>query len=351
MKSGVIIIGVLLLILAAGGFILTRNTNRQSFAPKSVSGEKSPEISGPQVVVQNLDTPWGIAFLPSGEMLVTERLGRVRLGEKLVATLSQVKEISEGGLLGIAIDPDFSNNNFVYLYYTFSGDVSSTLNRVSRFIFKDSKLDGEEIVVDNIPGAPNHNGGRLKFGPDKLLYITTGDAQNPSLSQDKNSLAGKILRVKGGNVEVVSFGHRNPQGLAWDNTGRLWETEHGPSAHDEVNLIEQDKNYGWPDITGNETRAGMISPVIQSGDNTWAPSGVAFFEGRIFFGGLRGTALFEFNPVDNSLKEHFKGQFGRIRDVILGPDNMLYISTSNQDGRGNPFAGDDKIIKINPQKL
>ena len=233
-------------------------------------------------------------------------------------------------------------------------------------VYKNKTLLNEEIIVDKIPGAPNHNGGRIKFGPDGFLYITTGDAQNPSQAQDKNSLAGKILRLADdgkipddnpfGN-HVYSYGHRNPQGLTWDNQGRLWATEHGRSGIlsglDEINLIEKGKNYGWPDIQGDEIKVQMESPKIHSGSDTWAPGGAAFLNNSIFFGGLRGQTFYEakINGEKLELKEHFKGEFGRIREVVVGSDKMLYITTSNLDGRGSPKQGDDKIIKINPSKL
>lgn len=312
-----------------------------------------------EVIVENLNIPWEVGFLPGGELLVTERPGTLLLiKNRQKIPIEGVEHIGEGGLLGIALHPDFENNKYVYLYYTYSSTEDDTLNRVVRFQLRNSKLTSEQVIVDVIPGAVNHNGGRIKFGQDGYLYITTGDAQNPSFAQDKNSLAGKILRVTdegktaAGNPFdnlVYSYGHRNPQGLAWDNQGRLWATEHGPQALDELNLIEKGANYGWPVIQGDEKREGMVSPVIQSGpDVTWAPAGAAFLDGSIFFGGLRGEALFEYKIADKSLKKYFQGQFGRIRAVVLGPDGYLYITISNTDGRGEPSAGDDKLIKINP---
>jgi len=236
--------------------------------------------------------------------------------------------------------------------------------------YKNGQLSDERIIVDNIPGASNHNGGRIKFGPDSYLYITTGDAQEPSLAQTKSSLAGKILRVTDegkptpGNTfdtMVYSWGHRNPQGIAWDKDGNLWETEHGPSGgslgtgNDEVNFIELGKNYGWPEIQGNQTKEGMVTPVRNSTPQlSWAPSGAAFIGNSLFFSGLKGQTLYEAVIENNQItnfKEHFKGKYGRIREVIAGPDGMLYITTSNLDGRGRPNQGDDKIIRINPQKL
>lgn len=341
--------------------------------------EDIPKVS---TVASGLDTPWALAFLPvspsqggpSGGMLITERKGTVRfvdangkLSPNVVLELESVKEIGEGGLLGIAIHPDFSSNGKVYLYYTYGERSSQTLNRVSVFKYESEKLSGEKVIVDEIPGAANHDGGRIKFGPDKYLYITTGDAQEPSLAQDKNSLAGKILRVKDDgtpafgnpfNNRIFSYGHRNPQGITWDKDGSVWETEHGPSGsesgNDEFNKIENGKNYGWPEIRGTQKKPGMVTPVVESGDGTaWAPSGLAYLNNKFYFSGLRGSALYEvsFNGNTPTLKTYFKGDFGRIREVVAGPDGMLYISTSNYDGRGAPKAGDDKILRVNPAKL
>lgn len=339
---------------------------------------QNPNVPGDaeavKVIAENLDTPWGIAFLPDGNMLVTERLGRVLfVGSDgaakpvLVSEFGSAREIGEGGLLGITLHPDFSSNSFVYVYYTYSGSGDDTLNRVARMVYKDSKLSDEKIIVDGIPGARNHNGGRIKFGPDGFLYIATGDAQEPSRAQDTNSLAGKILRTTDEgkspsgnpfNNKAYSYGHRNVQGLAWDREGKLWATEHGrsglQSGLDELNLIEIGKNYGWPEIQGNESRAGMETPRRNSGSTTWAPAGAAFVGGSLFFGGLRGQTLYEATVSDNrvgEVLEHFRGQYGRIREVIAGPDGMLYITTSNRDGRGKVQSTDDKIIRVNPQKL
>jgi len=307
-------------------------------------------------------------------MLVTERHGKVRLIDsndnlqsEPVAILNSVKEIGEGGLLGITIHPNFATNHYVYLYYTYSENNGNVLNRVVRMTYQDEQLKNEQIIIDRIPSASNHNGGRIKFGPDGYLYITTGDAENPSQAQDIRALGGKILRstdegkpAPGNPFDnlVYSYGHRNPQGLAWDSTGQLWATEHGRSGVlsglDELNRIEKGANYGWPTIQGDETKTGMKTPKLHSGSlTTWAPAGAAFVKNSIFFGGLRGQTLYEavIDKDNISLKEHFQGQFGRIRDVIRGPDNMLYITTSNRDGRGNPAASDDKIIRVNLSKL
>jgi glucose/arabinose dehydrogenase len=305
--------------------------------------------------------------LPDGEILVTERSGRVRIIESSgnlrndpIATIDEVKHISEGGLLGITISPNFEDNDYVYLYYTYGESGENTLNKVVRYKFSGENLEDPETIIEGIPGAPNHNGGRIKFGPDGFLYITTGDAQNPSLSQETNALAGKILRVTedGDSVPgnpfgnaVYSYGHRNPQGIVWDSQGNLWETEHGASATDELNLIERGKNYGWEVIRGDETKEGMETPVIHSGSSTWAPSGMAFLNGKIYFAGLRGVSLYVYDIANKSLTRHLNGELGRIRDVVVGPANMLFITTNNRDGRGAPFDADDKLIRVNPEKL
>lgn len=340
------------LLLIAAAFFFKGPTNPPPNTP-SVAVENPQDSPQTEIIANNLEVPWALAFLPNGKLLVTERAGKVSEidGGKVSIAQINVKQTGESGLHGIAVDPDFEKNNFIYLYYTYSAEEDNSLNRVSRFTFQDNQLKDEKILVGKIPGATIHDGGRIKFGPDNLLYITTGDAANPSLAQDKNSLAGKILRVKDGKAEVYSYGHRNPQGITWDNQGRIWEVEHGQSATDELNLIEEGQNYGWPTIRGDQTQAGMKNPVIHSGSDTWAPGDIAFFAGKLYFAGLRGQALFEYNIESRQLTEHFKGKLGRIREVILSPDNMLYITTSNRDGRGSPNSGDDKIIKINPQKL
>lgn len=344
-------------------------------SPTPVSTSNSPVEDQPvkSVVVQNLEIPWGIAFLPDYSILVTERPGRVRivdpqgvLRQEPLATITEVNAVGEGGLLGVAVHPEFESNRFVYLYYTYSNNSDNTLNRVVRFRLENNSLSDRTVLVDAIPGASNHDGGRIKFGPDGFLYITTGDSQEPSLSQDRLSLAGKILRVTPDgkpapgnpfNTVIYSYGHRNSQGLTWDGQGRLWSTEHGrsaPTGLDELNRIESGKNYGWPVIQGDEKKEGMVTPILNSGPvTTWAPAGAAFYNGSIFFGGLRGQGLYEAVIQGDSatLKKHFDGELGRIRDVVLGPDKMLYITTSNRDGRGTPKENDDKIYRVNPSKL
>ncbi|KKQ74768.1 MAG: Quinoprotein glucose dehydrogenase [Candidatus Woesebacteria bacterium GW2011_GWB1_38_5] len=322
-----------------------------------------------EIVAEDLDIPWEIAFLPDGNMLVTERSGKLlKIGteKKVIKEIEGVRHLGEGGLLGLSLHPDYSENYFIYLYSTTS-DTRGISNRVERYRFSDDRLSERKVVLEGIAGSSNHDGGRIAFGPDGYLYIATGDAENPALAQNKNSLNGKILRITDegtipadnpyGNA-VYSLGHRNPQGIAWDEEGDLWITEHGPSGsqtgYDEVNIIKKGGNYGWPEVYGDQVKEGFISPVIQSGSNdTWAPSGMTYWNGNLIFSGLRGQSLYKaeiLNGKKLDMTSYLEQEFGRIRAVILGPDGFIYITTSNRDGRGQVARGDDKIIKINPKE-
>lgn len=359
-------IAIVFLIFVAGIFYNFSRTNVPSNQNNTSINKGSNQANTKvEIITTGLEVPWALAFLPDKSILVTERGGSVKQvkpnGDISLVTTIPVRQVGESGLHGIALHPNFEENKFVYLYYTYGQSQDVTQNKVVRMRLEKNKLIDETVIVDKIPGAIFHDGGRLKFGPDGFLYITTGDALNPSLAQNKSSLAGKILRVTDegklasanpfGDL-IYSFGHRNPQGITWDDQGRLWGVEHGQSATDELNLIEPGNNYGWPTIRGDQTQTGLITPILQSGNDTWAPAGAAFYNGSIFFGGLKGQALYQIVLGDQvQLKTHFKKEFGRIRDVILGPDNLLYITTSNRDGRGNPSADDDKVIRINPSLL
>jgi glucose/arabinose dehydrogenase len=335
---------------------------QEAMQPNSEEIQVNPEApSGePEIIAEDLTVPWAIAFLPDGDMLVTERGGKLkRLGKSSADfTINGVSAKGEGGLLGMALHPNFKQNNFLYLYFT-TGD---STNKIVRYRLQNNQLTEDRTIIENIPGASNHDGGRIAFGPDDLLYITTGDAQETSNAQDKNSLAGKILRLHDdGSIPadnpfsnaVYSLGHRNPQGLAWDSQDRLWATEHGRSGAstglDELNLIERGQNYGWPTIQGDETQTGMKTPVTNSGAKaTWAPAGLAINGNTIYFAGLRGQSLYQTNISGNSVgtvTANFFSQYGRLRAVTIH-DGYLYFSTSNRDGRGRPTAGDDKIFRL-----
>ena len=338
--------------------------------PEGQLGLNRADLAGSDVtiVAEDLDTPWALAFLPDGSLLVTERPGRlVHIGEsgRETYTIRGVREAGEGGLMGLALHPDFAETRWIYVCLT--GERGGSLeNRVERYRF-DRGPSERRVILAGIPGAYFHDGCQLGFGPDGYLYISTGDVGNGEDAQERRSLAGKILRLTddGGvpadnpfGSAVYSYGHRNPQGLTWDEEGRLWSTEHGRSAggsgYDELNLIERGANYGWPLIQGDAEAPGMVNPILHSGPNyTWAPGGAAYWNGRIFFGGLRGEALYEAGPLERGrgrveLLVHFHGEFGRIRAVRIGPDGMLYFSTSNRDGRGQVRRGDDKIVRIDP---
>lgn len=373
MDSKFCLIMGILVILAAG---LAGCNSTGTIAPGTTAATTTgtatltnPSIEPVIVLATGLEIPWALDFLPDGNIIFTERPGRVRLyqmGQGLlpdpIYTVPNISAQGEGGLLGIAVHPDFENNHYIYLYYTVD-QAGGAINRVQRYKKNGNSLETDKVILDNIPAGNIHDGGRIKFGPDGYLYLGSGDAGNADAAQELKSLDGKILRITddGGIPEdnpfpgspVYSYGHRNPEGLAWDNLGRLWATEHGSSGTDELNLIEPGKNYGWPVIRGNDTREGMVTPVINSGSNTWAPSGAAFYEGRIFFTGLRGASLFEavINGDEVTLRRHLEGEYGRLREVVVGPDGFFYITTSNRDGRGSPAANDDRILKIDPRSL
>ncbi len=343
----ILILAVVLILLFSFFFIFNYNTTNTSKLQVETT-----------VLAENLDTPWAMDFLPNETIIFTERNGKVSLLEKngkieQVGNIS-VSQVSESGLLGIAVGPDFNQNRYVYIYYTHDGGI----NRISRFKLNEN-LTNEQILLDNIPGGAIHNGGRLKFGPEGKLYATTGDAGNSNLAQNINSTGGKILRLNpDGSVPsdnpfgnyVYSYGSRDPQGIAWNPyNGILYESEHGASRNDEINIITKGGNYGWPIVEVDKNDTGYISPLRVYTDFTLAPSGIGFYQNRLFVTGLRGNQLRVLNLSEDgktitSESEIFTN-IGRIRDVVIH-NGYIYICTSNKDGRGTPLQGDDKIIRF-----
>ena len=350
-----------------------------TFILNATDDDRHPGV-GAETVVGNLRIPWSIDWTPDGTALFTERDGNLRVIYDGVLESEPLLSIDvgdvEGGLLGLAVDPDFEENQYIYLYYTYTEN-SVPINKVVRYQFSNGTVTEDMVLLDGIPGAQYHDGGRIQFGPDEKLYITTGDAGNPSLAQDSDSLAGKILRINRdgtvpagnpfANSTVWSIGHRNPQGIDWDEYGNLVASEHGPSggirgsAHDEINLIVPGANYGWPDIIGGDSAEGLQTPILHTGRETWAPSGAEFYDGdkiagwtgKYFVAALRGVHLhmIDIDPQTHTVLSHeklFQDEFGRLRDVQTGPDGFLYVLTSNRDGRGTPESIDDRILRIVP---
>ena len=316
-----------------------------------------------ETVVTGLQAPWEIAFLPDRRALLTERAGRVRLlsrdlklRERTVADVD-VAAIGEGGLLGLAVDPRFRRNRLVYLYRT-----TDSGNEVARYRFEGNRLTEEAVILDGLEAAPIHDGGRIHFGPDGLLYVSTGEAGNPGLAQADDSLNGKFLRVRdfrgsGGEPDVIDKGHRNVQGFDWDAEGRLFATEFGDDSDDEVNLIRRGRNYGWPEHEGTEGGAGF-TPALVGYEDVIAPSGGTIvsqpgskWTGSFVFGALVGEQIrrVELDGTRAGRDEAlFVGELGRVRTVVEGPDGALYALTNNTDGRGSPREGDDRLVRIVP---
>ena len=325
------------------------------------------------VVVDGLNNPWEMVFAPNGDIYFSERDGRIwkieSFGEAKVIQTFPKSGSYEGGTLGLALHPNFEQNQKIYVYQT-NLELEFFQNKVYSFTVDGDELKDKEIVIEQIPGAPWHDGGRIAFGPDGKLYITTGDAVNPGWSQDLSSLAGKILRINpDGTIPddnpfdsspIFSYGHRNPQGIAWSSEGMLVSSEHGPSGemgygHDEINVIVKGKNYGWPKVVGDSSDDSFVNPIIHSGQTTWAPSGMAYFDsnkipsldGKFLVGALRGQHLMVVDVAkDGSLisaEKMFEGEFGRIRTAQIGPDGVLYLLTANGDN--------DKIIRISEEPV
>jgi glucose/arabinose dehydrogenase len=313
-----------------------------------------PEI---EVVAQELRVPWSISKV-NQVFYVSERTGSIvkidngKMERQTVDLEKPLAKAAEAGLLGFVLDPGFPDNQQAFAYYTYENE-QGQFNRVVVLQLEENMWTEDRILLDGIPSAAYHHGGRMKIGQDGKLYITTGDATNPELSQDLKSLNGKILRmnVDGSipmdnpfeNSYVYSYGHRNPQGLVWIGD-TLYSSEHGQSAHDEVNLIKPGANYGWPVIEGTENKAGMETPLFQSGEETWAPSGMVAHNGKLYAATLRGNAVREFD-LDRKVTSPVITGLGRIRDVWVDGEYLYFVS-NNTDGRGNPDEKDDKLYRV-----
>jgi glucose/arabinose dehydrogenase len=313
-----------------------------------------------RTIATGLSVPWGVAFLPGGDALVSERttgrIVRVAAGggePREEMTVDGVDTgAGEGGLLGLAVSPDYERDGLLFAYFTSQED-----NRVVRFRLGEA----QRPILTGLERSTIHNGGRIAFGPDGMLYVGTGDAGNGAAAQDPETLNGKILRMRpdgrapednpfAGSL-VFSVGHRNVQGLAWDGDGRLWQTEFGQNSFDEVNLIRPGRNYGWPEVEGRGDTAGgrFTNPLVTWSTEEASPSGAAVVGGALYVGALRGERLWRV-PLDGAStgtpQALLDGEYGRLRTVTAAPDGALWVTTSNRDGRGTPGDGDDRILRI-----
>ncbi len=353
----------------------------QGPSPQKVTDSFLPEPREYNVETwaDDLDIPWSLIFLAEDRALVTERAGSIRLverGELQEKPYKEIEEVShtgEGGLMGLAKHPEYPEEPYIYVMYTYQGS-GALFNRVARYLDNGETLELDRVLIDRIPGHRVHNGGRIAFGPDGMLYICTGDTWKAGIAQDPANLGGKILRLTPeGDIPddnpfrgspVFSLGHRNPQGLAWHpETGDLFSSEHGPSgefglrARDEINTIFPGGNYGWPIVVGAADNEPFIDPLIMWPRAT-PPSGMAFWDDSLFVATLRSRALLRIelqtSGEDYKVKkierlfatDWSNGIFGRLRDAVAGPDGALYVLTSNRDGRGSPLPGDDRILRL-----
>ncbi|MFE0808255.1 PQQ-dependent sugar dehydrogenase [Streptomyces sp. NPDC058848] len=340
-------------------------------SPSGPAAERTPPAKGSVEVVRTVATglksPWGLAPLPGGGLLVSSRdeatITRVdeKTGEKTeLGEVPGVAASGEGGLLGIALSPDYASDQMVYAYFTSASD-----NRIVRMRYDGKKPSGEQLgepdtVFRGIPKGVIHNGGRIAFGPDKMLYAGTGESGDTGLSQDKESLGGKILRMTPdgepapGNPfpdsVVYSYGHRNVQGLAWDDEQRLFAAEFGQDTWDELNAVKPGDNYGWPEAEGKGGGSGFHDPLAQWSTDEASPSGVAFAEGSVWMAGLRGEQLWRV-PLKGTEaaadpQAFLEGEYGRLRTVVAAGGDRLWLVTSNTDGRGDAEEDDDRILEL-----
>ncbi|MFF8716297.1 PQQ-dependent sugar dehydrogenase [Streptomyces sp. NPDC015184] len=366
----------------SGGTAGTGRTPSAASSPTAPSPSASPSATASlppakgsvkvvSTLTEGLDSPWGLAALPDGDLLVASRdkgtITRIdaKSGKKtLLGSVPGVAPAGEGGLLGIAVSPTYGSDHLVYAYFTTESD-----NRIARMQYdEDGTVPGRllgapDTILRGIPKGAIHNGGRIAFGPDRMLYAGTGETGDDGLAQDPESLAGKILRMTPdgqplhGNPEadsvVYSSGHRNVQGLAWDGRKQLWASEFGQDSRDELNLILPGRNYGWPEVEGKAGRKDLVDPVAQWKTSEASPSGIAFVEGSIWMAGLRGERLWRI-PLSGedggeplaAPQAFLEKKYGRLRTVLAAGGDRLWLVTSNTDGRGTPEPGDDRILVL-----
>lgn len=351
--------------------IETTPTGSASALPTPSASPTDEPVDGPVdgppslvgTIATDLEVPWGIAFLPDGDALVTERdSARVLLltgpdHEVVeVGTLAEAAPEGEGGLLGIAVSPTYAEDQLVYLYLT-----TATDNRVVRATFDGEALGEPEPILTGIPNGFIHDGGQLAFGPDGYLYVSTGEIGEPERAADPDDLGGKVLRITpdgdpapGNPTEgspVWSIGHRNVQGLAFVGE-RLWASEFGQETFDELNLVEAGKDYGWPAVEGVGGKGqGYVDPQVTWDTDEASPSGLAYLDDRLWLGALKGERLWRVEVTGKRARKpraFFIGDHGRLRGVVAAPDGTLWVTTSNRDGRGTPGAGDDRILQVRP---
>jgi quinoprotein glucose dehydrogenase len=353
--------------------------------PQKVEDDYLAEVKGVKVEVwaDSLTIPWSLSFLPNGDALVAQRPGnivRIPNGSKDQVEYFNVPGVVhevDAGLMGMALHPEFENNGFIYIMHTYKNEQGEIISKVVRLRHTGETATIDKVILDNIPAYAIHLGGRIAFGPDNMLYIGTGDMSQPFIAQDLNSLASKILRITPEgeiptdnpfeNSPVYSYGHRVVQGFAWDpETGVMFNSEHGPSGaevensvrfRDEINIVEKGGNYGWPIVVGAPNMEEYRDPLVTWNKAAVPPAGMAFYKGDLFVATLGGQALIrivmdqENDYLVQKVERWFsyapsKGIYGRMRDVTIGPDGHLYVTTSNTDGRAERRIHDDKILRI-----
>ncbi|MBD8868953.1 PQQ-dependent sugar dehydrogenase [Nocardioides donggukensis] len=328
-------------------------------APQTLNPDRPPKVV--DEVATGLEVPWGLDFLPDGTAVVTERdSGRVlTIRDGSVTEVGRIDEAvpeGEAGLLGVAVSPDFADDSRLFLYVTTGED-----NRIVRTTLDDGVLGAVEPILTGIPNGFIHDGGRLAFGPDDLLYASTGEIGEVQLAQDRRSLGGKILRITPDGdpapdnpdpeSPIFTLGHRNVQGLAFDGGGQLWASEFGSQEFDELNRIDAGNNYGWPQFEGSGGSGQFTDPQVVWRTSEASPSGLAFLDGELWMASLRGQRLWRVSVKGDRAvrpRDFFVGEYGRLRTVAVAPDGNLWVTTSNRDGRGDPADADDRILVIRP---